>query len=90
MHSRSGTYGQYNGGGYANEELDDLVEGISVEIDPVKRLDDMRKVMKIAVEDDVVGIPLFTPQVLYAVSKELKWFPRVDGYILASDVRVGK
>ena len=90
LHSRSGTYGQYNGGGYANEELDDLVEGISVEIDPVKRLDDMRKVMKIAVEDDVVGIPLFTPQVLYAVSKELKWFPRVDGYILASDVRVGK
>ena len=38
--------------------------------------------------EDVIGIPIFSPEVLYAVSTGVKWKPRVDGYVLAQEVEL--
>ena len=38
--------------------------------------------------NDVIGIPLFSPEVLYAVSPKLMWTPRVDGLVLAQEMKM--
>ena len=48
----------------------------------------MRSVFKTVTVDDIVGIPLFSPEVLYAVRKNLIWTPRVDGLVLAQEVKM--
>mgnify|MGYP001569794551 CR=1 FL=1 len=57
-------------------------------MDPLSRLTQLQEVMKILVEDDLVGVPLFESQVIYAVNPQIRFEPRIDGYILAKDVRL--
>ncbi len=53
-----------------------------------ERLNYLRSAMKRITEEDIIGIPLFSPEILYAVSKDVEWKPRVDGYVLAQDVKM--
>lgn len=85
VHSQAGEYGQFNGGNYRNAEVDKLIEQSQKTIKSSDRLALMRKVMRIITKDDIIGVPLFSPEVLYGVSKNIKWSPRVDGYILAQE-----
>ncbi len=87
-HSPSGNFGQFNGGNYRNGEVDRLIELSQETIKAEVRLEKLRTVMKKITEDDVIGIPLFSPEILSAVSRKLDFKPRVDGYVLAQEVKL--
>lgn len=85
--STKGSLGQYNAGQYTNKSADDLIEESVRTFDNAKRLEMYQKIMKIITLDDPYGVPLFESQVLYASSKNVDFHPRIDGYILANDIR---
>lgn len=85
LHSRNGTFGEFNGMNYANKQVDALIEQALMTSDPALRRELQRQVMKIAVVDDAIAVPLFSPDSLYAVKKGIIFSPRVDGYVLAND-----
>lgn len=88
FHSSAPGLGQFNGGNYSNAEVDRLIESSQKEMNQKKRLDYLRNAMRIITIDDIAGIPLFSPELLYGVSKRIDWHPRVDGYILAQEVKM--
>ncbi|KKT73253.1 MAG: hypothetical protein UW70_C0088G0006, partial [Candidatus Peregrinibacteria bacterium GW2011_GWA2_44_7] len=88
VHSPSEDFGQFNGGNYSNSEVDRLIELSRQVINTQSRLEKLRAVMHTITVDDIIGVPLFSPESLYAVSTRLNWKPRVDGYILAQEVKV--
>ena len=88
VHRRAGDLGHFNGRNYSNSEVDRLIEESVATVEQDVRLLKMREAMKIITEDDIIGVPLFSPDVLYAVSNKLSWKPRVDGFILASEVKM--
>jgi len=88
IHSPVENFGQFNGGNYRNEEVDRLIEMSRETVAQETRLKLLRAIMKKITVDDVVGIPLFSPEVLYGVSEDVKFEPRVDGYVLAQEVKM--
>lgn len=88
-HSRqsSSGYGQFNVGNYGNKALDALIEKSTSEFDDNKRLTMYQDAMRQIVEKDPYGVPLFESQVLYASNPDISFQPRIDGYILARDIR---
>lgn len=86
MHSREGPYGNFNGMGYKNEKVDQLIEESEKLLKPLERLSKLREAMKILVDRDIVGIPLFIPEALYAKKKGLLFTPRIDNYVVVSEI----
>jgi ABC-type transport system substrate-binding protein len=88
-HSRDqdGLSGQYNGTGYLNPEADELIDSSLHDLNVKTRLKSMQDAMKILVEDDIAGIPLFETQTIFAYNNKLQFEPRVDGYIYAAEIR---
>lgn len=78
--------GEFNGGRYNNTEVDRLIEQSRQELVPQKRLKMLQGIMKL-VSDDLIGIPLFESSRLYAIKEGVKWEPRLDGLVLAIDVK---
>jgi peptide/nickel transport system substrate-binding protein len=78
--------GEFNNGRYSNAVVDKLIEKSRQELDPKVRLETLQKIMEL-VSRDVIGIPLFESSRLYAVKKGVRWEPRLDGLVLASDVK---
>ncbi len=89
VHSRdqSGLSGQYNGTGYLNPEVDELIDSSLHDLNVKTRLKSMQEAMKILVEDDIAGIPLFETQTIFAYKNKLQFEPRVDGYVYAAEIR---
>lgn len=88
VHSKTldGKYGQYNGGNYKNKKVDRLIEEAERNIGYESRSNQLREVMEIIVEDDILGVPLFESEVIYGIKDHLEWEPRVDGYIVISEI----
>ncbi|MCX6733998.1 MAG: ABC transporter substrate-binding protein [Candidatus Peregrinibacteria bacterium] len=78
--------GQYNAGQYTNGKVDRLIQESAHIFDDAKRLSMYQDIMKIITKDDVYGVPLFESQVLYASNEKVVFHPRIDGYIVASDI----
>jgi len=78
--------GEFNNGRYTNVVVDALIEKSRQELDPSKRLQTLQKIMEL-VDKDLIGIPLFESSRLYAVKKGVVWEPRLDGLVLATDVK---
>lgn len=78
--------GEFNNGRYQNLVVDKLIEKSRKEINPQERLKILQKIMEL-VDKDLIGIPLFESSRLYAVKKEIDWEPRLDGLVLAKDVK---
>ena len=89
VHSREAQsgYGQFNAGNYHNKALDSLIEKGESEFDEAPRLGIYQDAMRQIVEKDPYGVPLFESQVLYASRPNVSFQPRIDGYILARDIR---
>lgn len=79
--------GQYNAGKYTDTKVDDLIEKSVRTFDDAKRLSMYQQAMKIVTMDDPYGVPLFESQVLYASTEHVDFHPRIDGYIVANDIR---
>lgn len=80
--------GSFNVGHYLNAQVDKLVEDSVVQMDPAKRLKSLKDAMKIVVEDDVYGVPLFEYQKIFAFSKKLDLQPRIDGLIYFDEINI--
>jgi peptide/nickel transport system substrate-binding protein len=78
--------GEFNNGRYQNAVVDKLIEKSRQELDPKIRLATLQKIMEL-VDKDIIGIPLFESSRIYAVKKGVQWEPRLDGLVLASDVK---
>ncbi|MGL5831260.1 MAG: ABC transporter substrate-binding protein, partial [Candidatus Altimarinota bacterium] len=87
MHSRAeGGYGDLNGMNYKNERVDELIKKSEQNLNVAERLVDLQEVMKIVVKDDLVGIPLFETESIFAYQNNLVFQPRLDSAIYPTDV----
>lgn len=80
-------FGLYNGMNYSNENVDVLIENTRENIDTESRLSQLQEVSRIIVEEDVIGVPLFESETIFAFSDNIYFDPRVDGFIYASDIK---
>lgn len=78
--------GSFNIGHYSNDKVDKLVEDSAVQLDPAKRLKNLKDAMKIVVEDDLYGVPLFEYQKIFAFNKSIDLQPRIDGLIYFDEI----
>ena len=77
--------GPFNNGRYKNDEIDRLIEESRAEMDPKKRLVLLQEINAL-ITQDLIGIPLFETSRLFALKKGIKWEPRLDGQVLASEI----
>lgn len=78
----------FNVGNYENAEVDSLIEKSLVEMDPSLRLDALQEAMRIIVEDDIFGVPLFEYETLFSFSDKLEMQPRIDGFIYFDELKI--
>ena len=78
--------GIFNQGRYKNPALDQMIESSRQEMDPQKRLIVLKEIGA-KLQQDLIGIPLFETSRIYAVQKGVNWKPRLDGLILAAEVK---
>lgn len=87
IHSRAeGGYGDLNGMNYKNERVDELIKKSEQNLNVAERLGDLQEVMKIIVKDDLVGIPLFETESIFAYQNNLVFQSRLDSAIYPTDV----
>ncbi len=79
-------YGKYNWGNFSNKESDNLIEESSKTMDTEKRLNQLKMINKIAMEN-AGYLPLYYTVNLYASNKKVKFEPRINSYIWAFDVK---
>lgn len=72
--------------GYANVEIDRLVDASYRTFDRSSRLDLLEQAMRIT-NDEVPLVPLYHRPDAWAVSTGIEWTPRADGRIVASEMR---
>lgn len=85
MHTPGDLYGQYNASGYANGQVDQLIAQAEKELNETSRLSLLQQIQKI-IQKDLVGVPLFETQHLFAKKKSIEWEPRLDGLILFKEI----
>ncbi len=73
--------GDFNIGGYKNEVVDNLIESATVDLNPESRQNSLQEAMKMIVEQDVIGVPLFEYESVYAYRNFIEISPRIDGLI---------
>lgn len=85
VHTRNGSYGEYNATGFGSAALDRIIEQAERELDETKRVDLIKQVQH-ALLDNIIGVPLFESKKLYAFKSGLRWEPRLDGIIYFPDI----
>ncbi|MFC1748490.1 ABC transporter substrate-binding protein, partial [Pseudomonadota bacterium] len=78
--------GLLNGANYSNDEVDKLIEDSQQELDTEKRLQALQEAMRLITEEDILGIPLFESETIYAFKDSVHFEPRVDGYVFVSQL----
>ncbi len=78
--------GRFNGGNFENKKVDQLIKLSIKNLDEQKRLEQFQEIMKIILEEELIGVPLFETDVLYGVKVGIRFHPRLDGYILAAEI----
>lgn len=88
LHSRdaAGRWGRDNRGGYANAEVDRLIEEAAVTLQPELRRPLLERVMEIAVQD-LPWVPLYVDEDVYVFRDDLDWQARLDSYVIVSEIR---
>ncbi len=77
---------EFNFINYLSDTLNDLVAMASGEMNPYRRGELLRQAMNLVVNDDVVGVPLFEYEQLYAYSSRFSYVPRLDGMFYFDDL----
>ncbi len=80
--------GEFNDFDYENPNVDYLIELAMVELDPARRRDSLQEAMRIVVEEDVIGIPLFEYETVFAFVEGLEFSPRIDGLIYFDEINL--
>lgn len=80
--------GDFNIGNYENEMVDKLIESALIDLDEVSRRDSLQEIMRIIVEEDIIGVPLFEYETVYAFSDFIEMRPRIDGLIYFNEISI--
>lgn len=80
--------GEYNTIGYENSNVDYLIDLASEELDHGKRGEALQEAMRVIVEDDVVGVPLFEYETVFSFVEGLDFSPRIDGLIYFDEIKL--
>jgi len=80
--------GEFNDFDYENLNVDYLIESAMIEMDPARRRDSLQEAMRIVVEEDIVGIPLFEYETVFAFVEDLEFSPRIDGLIYFDEINL--
>ena len=81
-------YGRYNGGRYANQAVDAVIEKSATVLDAEKRKKLLIEAMHLALLEDQNIIPLHYQVDLYAVNSKVDMEPRADNYLYFYDMKV--
>ncbi len=88
IHSKTkDAYGIYNGGNYKNTKVDQLIEKSETNLNLKERLEDMQEAMRIVVDEDIIGVPLFETQSIFAYRNNLLFNPRLDSLVYPSQIQ---
>lgn len=82
VHSEGG----FNGGNYLSKKVDQLIDLSLKNLKQDKRIKQLHEIMKVIIEEDIIGVPLFESDVIYGVRTGIRFWPRLDGYILAAEI----
>lgn len=82
--------GGFNFLGYRNEEVEELIDRSSVSLDDEVRRGLLQRAMEIVVNEDVLGVPLFEYQSIYAMDERIEFLPRLDGMVNFKDFKFRK
>ncbi|MCC6133015.1 MAG: hypothetical protein IT186_24050 [Acidobacteria bacterium] len=77
--------GIVNSGGYANPEMDGLVEEAARQLQPSARRAVLERIMQIAMQE-LPWIPLYVDRDVYVYESDLDWRPRLDNYVIVSEI----
>jgi len=75
---------------YSNPTVDELIFKSQKEMNISKRQQYLQEIMRIIVDDDVLGIPLFEYETINAFIPQINWKPRLDGLIYFDEINVIK
>lgn len=78
--------GTFNVGNYSNSQVDEMIDLSLVSMDPVIRLENLQEAMRIIVEEDIIGVPLFEYETLYSFVDAIDIEPRIDGLIYFDEI----
>lgn len=79
--------GLFNGSNYTNPNVDRLIDESRENLEEEERLLQMQEAMNIIVTEDIIGVPLFESETIFAFQKDIFFEPRVDGYVFASEIK---
>jgi peptide/nickel transport system substrate-binding protein len=85
IHSKKGSWGNYNFSGFSDKEIDELIEKVNEEFDEEKRIALYQKIMELTM-NKVPYIPLYWPNVIALCKKNLKWQIRADERVYAFEM----
>ena len=86
FHTPDGQLGRGNIGGYSSPELDRLIGRAAHEVDVSERADLLHAAMRVLARDLPV-VPLLARKRVYGVREGIEWRPRLDGRVLAQEMR---
>lgn len=78
-------YGTWNAGRHSNPELDQLLREAAKEVDPEKRIEILKEVNKVCM-NNVAVIPLHIQYDIYGAATNADFTPRADRWILVKDI----
>lgn len=87
LHTRQGSLGELNFGGYSSPAMDEIIARIGSEPDPAERTRLIAEAAK-RIQDDVAYIPLHQPHVAWAVRAGIELSQRADNFLFLPDVRM--
>lgn len=86
VHTENENYGAFNGMNYSNETVDSLIEEASTVLDVKERRNTLLRIVNEVIRDRI-GVPLFEAELIYGISPNISWDTRLDGQVLASEIR---
>jgi len=75
---------------YSNNKVDQLLNNARVNLDEKNRREQLKEVMRILVNEDYFGLPLFEYETIYSFVNNLNFEPRIDALIYFNDIKLRK
>lgn len=70
-----------------SKRITEMILATNQELNPKKRLAKLQNIMEILVDEDVVGLPLFEGERIYAVNPNVNFEPRTDGMLVLGEIK---
>lgn len=85
LHTRTGSFGMFNGGGYSSSDLDAMIEKAAEPL-PREEQEDLLRRIAAHVYQELPVIPLYRQGDLYALADDLSFQPRLDRRLRIAEI----